>query len=408
MRVDWRGLRADAVRFLLAIGPTLAAAALQLVVFALTARAVGPAAFGALAAVYAVSAIATDVAGLGGDLALVRAAATDRARFRRAWGHALTLMALSWPPVAVLAAAAALGLAPSLGAAAVALAAGEVAVWRAAAAAELAMVAHAAPVAASAVRFGVVGVRAALAVTVFGIAGAQDARVWAFAAAGQGLATAAVLIAGVGALYGRPAGGVDRSELGFGLLLMLNALARSLNGNIDRVVLAGVLPPATLGVWASGARLQMAGAIPTQAATRILHPRFFQAAKAGPAALVALTRAAAVRMTLVGLLGCAGMVAAAAALPLVLGAAYAGARPVAIGLAAAVPLMALQYPPADALTAAGRQGLRTAIYWGGALASAGLLALGAFAGGIAGAVAGFVAAQAGLAAALWLAWGARR
>jgi O-antigen/teichoic acid export membrane protein len=109
-------------------------------------------------------------------------------------------------------------------------------------------------------------------------------------------------------------------------------------------------------------------------------------------------------MALVGLLALALTAAAAQALPLLLGPAYAGLTGLATGLALACPLVALQYPAADALTAAGRQGLRTLLYGLGALASAALLAGGALAAGPAGAVAGFVAAQGTLAAALWLAF----
>ena len=109
-------------------------------------------------------------------------------------------------------------------------------------------------------------------------------------------------------------------------------------------------------------------------------------------------------MALVGLLALALTVLAAPLLPLVLGPAYAGLTPLAAGLAVACPFVALQYPAADALTAAGRQGLRTLLYALAALASAALLAAGAALAGPAGAVAGLVAAQAVLAAALWLAF----
>ncbi len=395
---------ADLHRFALSVVPTAAAAALQLVVFALTARALGPGAFGALAAVYAVAAIATDAAGLGGDQAMVRAVASDGSRFPRAWGHARALVLLSLPPVIGGAALAAAWLAPSLGLLTVLLlVTGEVTVGRAAAAAELALVAHGAAVGASLVRLGTAAARAVVAVVVFGIAGSADPRVWAAAACGQSVAAAVALMVGVGVLYGRPRGGVDREALGFGFLLMLNQIARSLNGNVDRVVLAGVLAPAAFGVYASAARLQLVGAILNQAATRLAYPRFFRAAEHGPAALGALTRGVAGRMAGVGLLALALTAAAAQGLPLVLGPAYAGLTGLATGLACACPFVALQYPAADALTASGRQGLRTLLYGLGALASGGLLALGGAVAGAPGAVAGFVLAQGLLAAGLWLA-----
>jgi O-antigen/teichoic acid export membrane protein len=138
-----------------------------------------------------------------------------------------------------------------------------------------------------------------------------------------------------------------------------------------------------------------------QAATRIYYPRFFRAAAAGQDALTALVRQAAARMALVGLLALALTALASILLPLLLGSDYAGVAGIAAGLAFAAPLTALQYPAADALTAAGRQGLRTALYLAAAAASAVLLAAGAAAAGAAGGVAAFVIVQAALAVALW-------
>lgn len=397
------GAAADLGRVALAVGPTAAAAGLQLLVFALSARALGPAAFGGLAAVYAVAAIATDAAGLGGDQAMVRAAARDPAGFPRAWGHALALLALSLVPVAALAAVAATLLVPGFGVVSVVLlVAGEVAVGRAAAAAELAFVAHGSPAGASLVRLAAVAARAATAVAVFAVAGARDPATWAVAACGQALVTAPALLAVASARFGRPRGGVAPEALGFGLLLMLTGLARSLNGNLDRVVLATVLAPAALGVYASAARLQLVGALLTQAATRLTAPRFFRAADA--AARGRVTRDAARLMAVVGVVALALTALAAQALPVVLGGAFAGLVPLATGLAFACPFVALQYPPADALTAAGRQGLRTVVAWAAAPVSAGLLVVGARAAGPEGAVAGFVVAQALLAAAYWAAY----
>ena len=157
-----------------------------------------------------------------------------------------------------------------------------------------------------------------------------------------------------------------------------------------------------LGLYASATRLQLVGAILVQAATRLAYPRFFRAADRG--ALGFFTRAVAFPMALVGLLALAVTALAAQLLPLVLGPAYAGLTPLATGLALACPFVALQYPAADALTAAGRQGLRTLLTVLAAVASAALLAGGAALAGAAGAAAGFVVGQAALAAALWLAF----
>jgi O-antigen/teichoic acid export membrane protein len=395
-------LAPDLRRFARAIVPTAAAAALQLATFVLTGRALGPETFGLLAATYAIAAVATDVAGLGGDAAMVRAVAVDPSRRPAALGHALILLAASYPPVALAAtAAAALLVGGSLGPGTVALlVCGDILVGRATAAAELVQVALGRPTGAGLVRLAAVAARAATAVLVFVLLRATDAHAWAIAAATQSAVTAGLILA----LCGRPRPRIDRDALGFGLLLMLNGLARSLAANLDRIVLAALLPPAVLGLYAAGSRLQLVGAVTNQAATRILYPRFFRAAEAGPAALATLTRSAALAMAAVGLLASVGIAAVAPLLPLLLGPDFAGTAAVAAALGLACPFVALQYPPADALTACGRQPLRTAVTFAGVLAAALLLAAGASAAGLAGAVAGFVAGQAALAALLWLAF----
>jgi O-antigen/teichoic acid export membrane protein len=190
--------------------------------------------------------------------------------------------------------------------------------------------------------------------------------------------------------------------------MSLNQLARSLSGSLDRLVLATLLPPAAFGLYAAGARLLLLGALVIQSATRIVYPRFFAAATEGPDALARLTRRTAAQMALVGGLGLALVVVAAQTLPLLLGAAFADAARIGVLLAASVPCLALQYPAADALTASGRQGLRTALYLCGAAGSVGLVAAGARWAGPEGAAAGAVLGQATLAALLWGALGLSR
>ena len=391
----------DLRAFALAVAPTAAAAVLQLATFVLTARALGAEAFGLVAASFAVAAVAADVAGLGADAAMVRSVAVAPQRRSAAWGHARLLLLLSYPPVAGAAiAVAALLAGPGLGAGTVALlVGGEILVARATAAVELLQVALGRPAVAGLVRLAAVAARAAAAGWVFAVLGAGDAHAWALAVAGQSVLTAAVLLALAGPAPLRP----DRGAVGFGLLLMLTGLARSLAANLDRIVLAALLAPAALGVYAAAGRLLLVGAIANQAASRILHPRIFRAAAAGTAALAALTRAAALRMAAAGLLAAAAIAGLAPLLPALLGPEFAGAAGAAAGLGLACPFVALQYPPGDALTARGRQGLRAAVTFAGVLLAALLLAAGASVAGLGGAVAGFVAGQAALAALLWLA-----
>jgi O-antigen/teichoic acid export membrane protein len=332
---------------------------------------------------------------------MVREVAVNPTRRSAAWGHALTLLAVSYLPVAIAAtAAAALLVGPRLGLATVALlVCGDVLAGRATAAAELVQVGLGRPTAAGLIRLGAVGARTATAVVVFALLGATDANTWAAATAAQSAITAAALRGLCGGATLR----IEKATVGFGLLLMLNGLARSLATNLDRIVLAALLPPAALGVYAAGSRLQLLGAVLNQAATRIFYPRFFQAAAAGNEALATLTRSAALAMTAVGLLASAGIAVLAPLLPLLLGPDFARAAGIAATLGLACPFVALQYPPADALTAGGRQRLRTAVVLAGVPIAALMLAVGAIAAGLAGAVAGFVAGQAGIAGLLWLA-----
>jgi O-antigen/teichoic acid export membrane protein len=205
----------DLRRFGIALLPTAAAALLQLATFVLTARALGPETFGPVAGTYAIAAVAADVAGLGGDAAMVRSVAVDPGRRGAAWGHAVLLLLLSYPPVAAAATAAATIAAPTLGIGTVALlVAGEVLVARATAAAELVQVALGRPAAAGLVRLAAVAARASAAAWVFAVLGATDARTWAAAACAQSALTAALMLG----LCGRVRPRLDRAALGFGLL----------------------------------------------------------------------------------------------------------------------------------------------------------------------------------------------
>lgn len=389
-------------RFLASVVPTGLAAALQLATFALTARALGPEAFGLLAVIYATTVIATDIAGLGGDLAMVRTVSLEPGRFAQAWGHALLLLAGSLLPVTAAATALATTVTGLPAGLVGTFALGEILLGRITAAAELAMVGHGAPVAASLVRLAASGARAVTAFMVFGLVGGAGLATWAGATLAQSAVTAVAILIVTSVRLGRPRMRILRADIRFGLLLMVNQASRALSGNVDRILLAAILPAASLGLYAAGTRLQLISGLLTQAATRLYHPRFFRAAADGPAVLQALARAAALRLAAVGILATLLIAAAAQLLPLLLGPAYGAAAPAATGLGLAAPFIALQYPAADALTARGRQGARTLIFLAAALASAGLLAAGAFLGGLPGAVVAFVAAQAATAAILWL------
>ena len=312
----------DLRTFALAVVPTAAAAALQLATFVLTGRALGPETFGLVAVTYAIAAVAADVTGLGADAAMVRGVAVDPGRRADAWGHALLLFLVSYPPVAIAATAAAAVLAgPGLGIGTVALlVCGEVLVARATAAVELVQVALGRPAAAGLVRLAAVSARAATAALVFALLGASDARTWAIAAAAQSALTAALLLGLAGPVRFRP-----RSRLARLRAALDAERGRAVAGREPRPDrLAALLPPAAFGLYAAASRLQLVGAIANQAASRILYPRFFRAAEHGPAELAALTRTAARTMCVAGLVATTGIAVLAPVVTALLGPAFSG------------------------------------------------------------------------------------
>ena len=150
--------------------------------------------------------------------------------------------------------------------------------------------------------------------------------------------------------------GFERSSVGFGLSsLILNGLARSLATNLDRIVLAAVLPPVALGVYAAGCGCSSSAPSPTRPRHASLPAHSRRSRQ--PRALAGLTRGARSLWP-----PSASWRAPPSPPPL---ASAPAARPwlggsagVAAALGLACPFVALQYPPADALTALGRQPLR--------------------------------------------------
>lgn len=401
-RRNW--LRSDDLRrFLLSVGPTGASAFSQLVIFALTARALGPDQFGLLAVVYGFCVIATEITALGADSAMVRRVALDPGAFPVAWSNTLAMFLISYPPL-VLAATLAAGwfAAEAFTWPVIAiLVLGELLVGRAISATELAMIAHSHPVRASWVRLSANLARVAMAGVVFALFGVHDIGIWAGATLGQSLVCAVALLLLTQHLYGASRPRVLKSDVGFGLLLMLNHLSRSLTSNLDRIVLAPFLTPAALGIYASGTRPQLVNGILNQAATRLFYVRFFRAGATSREQLRAFTRATAAKMILIGILSGIIIAVIGQLLPFVLGEGYRDAAAIAAALALASPFISLQTPPADALTASDKQFTRTVIYFAVALASAGLLTIGAIVAGIWGAVVAVILAQALLAGVLW-------
>lgn len=391
--------------FITTMVPTMGALGLQFVTFAITARGLGVEQFGRYTALLAVVGIGVELAGLGGADVLVRAVARNRERFRSYYGNMLLLIGLSLPVVVALGVAVIAGVmqsALSLLMIVVALAA-EIAVSRMSASMELVMVAHSHTARAGWVRMTTVVVRLVLALVYFVLCDMRDLDDWIWLVLAQSmLVTVAYVILGA-RLYGAPAWQLLPHELGGGTLFCITQSARSMQSNLDRIVLSRYADEAVVGLYGAASRFLQLGQFPLQVVTRILYPKYFVHGANG----IQASRRYAISVTPallgVGVLSGLGVAVAALLAPRVLGSEYSGSVMLTATLAFSLPLMALQYPAADALTGAGRQGLRAIIY---SLASVGfgfVLLGGVRLGGTQGLVCAFLVGHLLLALVLWAA-----
>lgn len=389
--------------FITTMVPTMGALGLQFVTFAVTARGLGVEQFGRYTALLAVVGIGVDLAGLGGADVLVRAVARDRTRFRAYYGNMLVLIGASLPVVVAAGVAVVAGVmqnALSLLLIVVALCA-EIAIARMSASLELVMVAHGHTARAGWVRMTTVVVRLLLAVAYFVLGDLHDLDGWIWLVLVQSLAVTVVYVILGARLYGAPAWQLLPNELGAGTLFCITQSARAMQSNLDRIVLSRYADDSVVGLYGAASRFLQLGLFPLQVVTRIIYPKYFVHGAQG----IAASRRYAISVTPalfgVGVLSGLGVAVAALLAPKVLGAEYGGSVMLTAALALSLPLMALQYPAADALTGAGRQGLRAGIY---SLSSVGfgfVLLAGVRLGGTHGLVAGFLCGHLLLALVLW-------
>jgi len=393
-------LRAFAISF----APTLAALVFQLGTFILMGRSLGAAQFGQLAAAMALTIVVVEVVGLGSGDILVRAIVQRPARFADYFGNTVWLGLISLPICVGLAYLIAtqllhIAIAPL---ALIVMLATDTLNARVAATVENIFVAHREVVRASFVRLFSAVSRFGLAGAVLGLGGVQHMETWIWFTAGYAVVTSAVYIAMVIRRYGRPSLHIETVELGTGALFSVNQTAREAQGNLDRAMMAAVAQGPLIGAYAAASRVAQLALFPIQIANRLLYPRFFAHGAEGG---LAATRRFAIRCAPlqlgIGLVCGVGVAVAALKIPALMGEGFAETTTITLGLACALPLMAVQYPAADAMTGAGRQGLRTLIFTLATVVFSAGLALGAHFGGMWGVVVAFVGGHAAIAATLW-------
>jgi len=311
-------------KLLVSLGGAGGAMLLQVLTFALTSRALGPEAFGVLSIIFATSILFSSLGAMGADLTIVRTISRGTATFSKAWGHVLTVTALAFP-LAWLAAITVgyvtlsgfdLAIPFWLVAAAIA---GEMVIGRAVSSGSAVYVAHEQMIHASVLEFGVVVLRALAAVLVFFVFNITELAVWLTVIALQAGLTAGGVAVIVSRRFGRPEFGIIRSDLGFGVLLMLNLFMQMAQSNLDKIILGQMTPARDVGVYSAGTRLQLLGNMGNLWVARMYNPGYFKAAMESPGALHAYMRGCVPVTLLVGLLSAAIMAALAFALPLLVG-----------------------------------------------------------------------------------------
>lgn len=394
-------------KLLVSLGGAGGAALLQLLAFVLTSRALGPEAFGVLSIIFATSIVFSSLGAMGADLTIVRTVSRGTASFSQAWGHVLSVTAFAFP-VAWLGAVA-LGYATLSGfdlaipfwlvAAAIA---GEMLIGRAVSSGSAAFVAHEMMIHASVLEFVVVAVRALAVLLTFFVWGATDLEIWLAVIAVQAGLTAVVVAVVVSRRFGWPEFGIIRSDLGFGVLMMLNLFMLMAQNNFDRIILGQLASARDVGVYSAGTRLRLLGNMGNLWVARMYYPGYFKAQMTGRAALRSYAWSCVPITLAVGVLSALAMLALSFALPFLVGEGYDGVAQVGRVVALVPPFAALQIPAADALTALDRQRLRTLVSGVALVFLIGAIFLGVAAFGMIGAAWALVAAAIGTAVALWV------
>jgi O-antigen/teichoic acid export membrane protein len=396
--------RFKALTFARSMYPMMAALAMQFLAFVVTARGLGAEQFGVYTAILAVALVGADLVGFGAIDLVTRAVARNKADFSRYFGHLILATVMSWPLVSAIGLGVAMWLMkmtlPVLVLAA-AIAA-ETLNGRLLSYLEAIMVAHGDPVPAAWVRLAGAASRLLVATLYFAVFQRSDVQEWVLVIVVLCLGSAALCHWTCVRRYGRPRWWIASGEIGAGWVFCVTQIALTLQNNVDRAVLTRHAPAADVGAYGAAMRILQLGFFPLQVATRITFPRFFDPRHVGAANGIRFAARVALPMLALGV-GAGVLVAVASAfVPWLLGTGYAGSQVILLVLAVALPIVAIQTPPADALIAANLQSVRAACYWCAVLVFIALAWWGSVSAGAWGIAWAYVASQVLLTSSLWL------
>jgi O-antigen/teichoic acid export membrane protein len=187
-----------------------------------------------------------------------------------------------------------------------------------------------------------------------------------------------------------------------GLHFSVGLASQTVYNDVDKVMLARLASDASAGVYASAYRAIDLACVPLRALFGAAYIRYFRAGTAGLQGTVRIARQLLVPSLAAAVASALLLLATAGLLPLLLGPEFERAVGITRWLALIPVLRALHYLPADSLTGAGMQGIRTVCQLGIAILNVALNLILIPAYGISGAVASSIATDALLACALWI------
>jgi len=337
--------------------------ALQVVVFAIVAGSLGPAQFGAFASVAALAAIFSSLSGWGGDQLLLRRVGRSRDDLPKAMATALAFLALSAPPLVLLAMIVVpLAIDRSIPWQLVLfISVSDIALTQINAIGAACYQAVGRPMGTMRLSVGFAVARVLAALLWVAAAPRHDALSWAhfyFAISALGAVVSAWRVMRE---LGRPVWQIAWHEWRDGFQFALQAASQSAFGSIDRPVVAALSSLSVAGLYAAANRIVTAAGIPVNALLWSAYVRFFQVGVSGPRASARL----AVRLLPVGIgLGAVGAVATLILAPLaprVLGHSYSGTHAALLILAPLPIFRAVHSLGLDVLVSTGRTALRTVV-----------------------------------------------
>ena len=344
---------------------TLASAAVvvfQAVYFVLVARALGVTSFGALAASLALVGILVPFATWGSGNMLVMEVARDPRSLSVSFGN--TLVALGISGVVLLGLALGVGavLLPDVPLAAILLlGVADLGFARVVEVAKQCFLALDRLVAVAWISTLLPAVRCAVAGLFVAVWASDDLVTWTALYLGATVLAATVAFWSVTRRLGRPSPrrGMIGRRVRIGGYFAVSASASTIYNDIDRVMLARLATLDATGIYAAAYRAAGLAHVPLMALLTVTYPSFFRAGRVGIQGSSAYARRLLVPAVLYGLVAGIAIYALAPLAPILLGEDYGDSVEALRWLAPLPVLAALGYLPADALTGADAQGLRT-------------------------------------------------